>query len=117
MQRHPAGYDPPLERSTSHFDAMGDSGVLNDVISDLSFPRNPRTQLMARGGTESLCRHCLLRPEDRQTPRSAAGYEPLGGGQTPGVHPDVTDGSAHNATDDLYADPRPGEFGVGRSAR
>ena len=71
---------------------------------------------MARGGTASLCRHCYLLPEDHQSPAAQAGYRPLGTQTPPGVHPDVDDGSAHNAADDLYVDPRPGEFGVGRGS-
>lgn len=95
------------------FDTMGDKGVLQSVIGDLSFPRVPGMQMMRRGGP--VCSTCMLLPEDHQTPAAQAGYSPLTG--VPGVHPSVDDGSAHNAADDLYADPRPGEFGVGRSAR
>ena len=123
MRRFPvslsaAGYAPVPKREVvrNTFDAMGDGGVLNDVIADLSFPRDPRTQLMARGGTASLCRHCYLLPEDHQSPAAQAGYEPLGTQTPPGVHPDVDDGSAHNAADELYADSRSAEFGVGRGS-
>lgn len=107
MRRFPvslsaAGYAPAPKPEVvrNKFATMGGSGVLNDVIADLSFPRDPQTQLMARGGTASLCYTCLLPAEDHVTPAAQAGYEPLGS-QVPGVHRSVDDGSARNYSDVL----------------
>ena len=71
MKRLPAGYDPAPEKSSNSFPAMG--GDMSGVVGDLSFPRVPGVQLMRRG---SVCRHCMLLPEDHQTPAAQAGYSP-----------------------------------------
>ena len=110
MRRHPAGYDPPREVSTNHFDAMGPDAYLKDVIGDLSFPTPAGVQMVSKN-TGDLCRTCLTPVEKHMTsPDSAVGYSPLGN-QTPGVHPD-TDTALNSA--DAYKDPRRGEFSHGQ---
>ena len=98
MQRHPKGYDPLPDRSSNSFPAMG-GDVVNDIVADLNFPRDPRQQLMARGGTADLCRTCGLLPEDHQTEAAQAGYSPLGEKTRPGVHWSVDSGETRNYAD------------------
>lgn len=88
--------------------------VVDDVISDLSFPRVPGVQMMRRGGP--VCETCLLPADQHVTPEAQDGFTPLTG--IAGVHPSVDDGRARNAADELPGgrlDPRLSEFGIGRN--
>ena len=96
MRRAPAGYEPAPDRSTNQFAAVG--GDMSGVIGDLSFPAQPGTELVPRGGP--VCRHCYLPPSDHQSPSSQAGYEPLA--SIPGVHPDTD--TALNSADSRYSE-------------
>lgn len=111
-RRLPPGYAPGREKVTNDFGTKAVGGDMSGIVADLSWPRaqQPGVTLVPRGGP--VCETCQLPAQDHVTPAAQAGYQPLA--SVPGVHPSIDDGRAHSAADDLYTDPRRGEFSKGQ---